>query len=102
MVALLNYAWPGNVRELENVIERSVITSAGPQLELSAGFFKTASLPSREQPVTLQEVERQHILQVLERTAWRVSGKKGAAELLGFNPTTLEARMKKLGIKRNP
>ena len=103
MDTLLNYAWPGNVRELENVIERSVITSAGSQLELSAGFSKTAATPTNlEQPLMLQDVERQHILQTLERSAWRVSGKKGAAELLGLNPTTLEARMKKLGIQRKP
>ncbi len=100
MSALQRYQWPGNIRELEHVIERAVILSEGSELEpiewLSqpvgkAGFGKTA---------TLEEMERQHIVDVLDQTNWRVSGEKGAAKILGINPTTLEARMKKLDITR--
>ena len=100
MDELLDYAWPGNVRELENVIERSVITSPGPQLELRDWLPRPGSPQPRERPLALEEVERRHILDVLDQTAWRVSGEQGAAKLLAMNPTTLEARMKKLGIKR--
>jgi formate hydrogenlyase transcriptional activator len=100
MDELLDYAWPGNVRELENVIERSVITSPGPQLELRDWLPRPSSRPPIAQRLTLEEVERRHILNVLEQVGWRVSGKSGAAALLALKPTTLEARMKKLGIKR--
>ncbi len=114
------YAWPGNVRELANVIERSVILSRGSALELEgllpaeamqtqaarssaaagaraaawAGAGAGAGAP------TLEELERRHIIEVMEQTGWRVSGPKGAALLLGLKPTTLEARMKKLGVRR--
>lgn len=100
MDALLASPWPGNVRELENVIERAAILSQGPQLELSEWLPKPGLTPRGTQLPTLEELERDHILAVLELTGWRVSGEKGAAELLGMKPTTLEARMKKLGIKR--
>lgn len=99
MDALLAYPWPGNVRELENIIERAVITSSGSQLELGDWLPKPGSAPGGR-ILALQELERQHILEVLELTGWRVSGEKGAAKLLGLRPTTLEARMKKLGIQR--
>ncbi|WP_447601142.1 sigma 54-interacting transcriptional regulator [Nitrospira sp. Nam80] len=100
MSALQRYAWPGNIRELEHVIERAVILSEGPELEpiewlpQSSGKIRPAKTP------TLEEVERQHIVDALEQTNWRVSGDKGAAKILGLNATTLEARMKKLGIIR--
>ena len=100
MEILVQYDWPGNVRELQNVIERGVILSSGPALDL--GRFHPASPvehPSGEVP-TLEQVEQKHIVSVLEQTGWRVSGDKGAAELLGIKRTTLEARMKKLGIRR--
>jgi transcriptional regulator with GAF, ATPase, and Fis domain len=100
MDALRAYPWPGNVRELENVIERAVITSPGPRLELGDWPPKPALSPRSERVLTLEEVEREHIIEALELTGWRVSGEKGAAKLLGLKPTTLEARMKKLGIKR--
>lgn len=100
MESLKNYPWPGNIRELEHVIERAVILSPGAQLEL--GDWLPKSMPG--QPAgrvkSLEDVEREHILAVLEHADWRVSGEKGAARLLGLNPTTLEARMKKLGITR--
>jgi len=99
--ALRAYPWPGNVRELEHVIERAVILSEGPDLEPIEWLTPpqgTTAVPGHAAP--LVEVERDHILRVLEATRWRVSGEKGAAKILGLNPTTLEARMKKLGIKR--
>ncbi len=98
--ALKTYPWPGNVRELENVIERAVILTQGSQLELGDWLPKTSAAPVGQSVPTLEELERAHILGVLERTGWRVSGEKGAANLLGLKPTTLEARMKKLGITR--
>jgi len=98
--SLLAYAWPGNIRELENVIERAVILSQGAQLDL-AGWRPTAAPGGSEQGIqTLEELERKHILAVLEVTGGRVSGERGAAKLLGMKPTTLDARMKKLGISR--
>ena len=99
--ALEVYEWPGNVRELQNVVERAVILTRGSSLQLGGPLGSTApSAP--EQVFNLQELERTHILSVLRRTGWRVSGKQGAAELLGLKRTTLEARMKKLGIQREP
>jgi formate hydrogenlyase transcriptional activator len=100
MHALLAYPWPGNVRELENVIERAVILSQGPQLELGDWLPRFAGPGRRERVATLEELERDHITRTLELTGWRVSGEKGAAKVLGLRPTTLEARMKKLGIER--
>ena len=95
-----SYAWPGNIRELANVLERSVIISRGTTLELGEG----AALPADTTPVrrdpTLHELTRQRIIEALEETGWRVSGPRGAARLLGLKPTTLEARMKRLGIHR--
>ena len=99
--ALQRYQWPGNIRELEHVIERAVILSEGPQLEpidwLTPAIDKASG---NGKVLTLEEMERQHITDVLEQTNWRVSGDKGAAKILGLNATTLEARMKKLGISR--
>lgn len=100
MATLRQYPWPGNIRELEHVIERAVILTEGSSLEpieLSAGGRGGGASQS---VTTLEERERLHIVEVLEQTGWRVSGKAGAAELLGLKPTTLEARMKKLGIAR--
>ena len=99
MQALQDYSWPGNVRELANVIERAVILSAGSVLELGEWRAKGPTTVSGQIP-TLEELEQQHIISVLDSTGWRVSGEKGAANLLGLKPTTLEARMKKLGITR--
>jgi transcriptional regulator with GAF, ATPase, and Fis domain len=92
------YRWPGNVRELQHVIERAVILTQGSQLALGDWFCDTT--PAAGRMATLEEAERAHILKVLEQTDWRVSGKAGAAELLGLPPTTLESRMKRLAIKR--
>ena len=94
--------WPGNVRELRNIIERSMILSTGSTLHLRKSQNKNQpdSSTAALEGLTLAEVERDHILKALERAGWRVSGKGGAAEVLGLKPTTLEARMKKLAIHR--
>lgn len=100
--ALQNYHWPGNVRELENVIERAVITSQGSTLQVLDRFetFHQAEDSAEPGPKALAELERDHILQVLQQTGWRIEGEKGAAVLLGLNPSTLRARMRKSGIRR--
>jgi len=87
------------VRELENVIERAVIISTKNKLEIGDAIPKKRRSITDE-AVTLAENERQHILKILEHTNWRISGEKGAAKILEINRTTLEARMKKLGIVR--
>jgi transcriptional regulator with GAF, ATPase, and Fis domain len=96
MDALQEYSWPGNVRELRNVIERSMIVSRGSSLQL----VLPESLALAELPLDLAEAEKRHIVEVLARTHWRVRGDAGAAELLGLKPSTLESKMKKLGISR--
>jgi chemotaxis protein methyltransferase CheR len=99
MNSLQDYQWPGNVRELENVLERAVINSSGPKLRLVDELKK----PHKELPIThrtLQEVERNHIVRVLEQTNWKVSGPNGAAEILGLNRSTLRARIRKLDIRQ--
>jgi transcriptional regulator with GAF, ATPase, and Fis domain len=90
------YDWPGNVRELRNVIERSMILSRGSTLVVSLGEAESDQPTSQ----TLSEMERHHIFSVLKQTGWRIRGAGGAAQVLGLNPSTLESRMKKLGIKR--
>ena len=108
LAALSAYDWPGNIRELENVIERSVIVSRGGTLELGDWIVPQAAprtTPSGPAPAapgggTLEQLERARILEALEQTKWRVSGPKGAAVRLGLKPTTLESRMKRLGIVR--
>jgi PAS domain S-box-containing protein len=100
MTDLMNYPWAGNVRELENVIERAMIVSSGNKLELGNSLTKESGISKKRKIITMEEMERDHILKTLVFTTWRVSGEKGAAKLLGFIRTTLEARMKKLGIER--
>jgi formate hydrogenlyase transcriptional activator len=97
---LMDYGWPGNVRELQNVIERAVILSPKGRLELGDSLARPAAGARTKSARTLEEVERDHILSVLEATGWRVSGERGASRILGMKRTTLEARMKKLGIER--
>jgi predicted ATPase/transcriptional regulator of aromatic amino acid metabolism/tRNA A-37 threonylcarbamoyl transferase component Bud32 len=99
--ALSAYDWPGNIRELANICERSVIVSRGSTLELGDWIApRGATGPAITGVNTLRETERHQILAALEETRWRVSGPSGAAIRLGLKPTTLEARMKKLGIVR--
>nr|HQV31099.1 sigma 54-interacting transcriptional regulator [Calditrichia bacterium] len=97
---LKSYHWPGNVRELENVIERAMILSKGDTLKLGEWLMRESPDPDTQVSQTLAAVEKMHILTVLEQCGWRVSGKMGAAEILGLKPTTLESRMKRLGISR--
>ena len=113
---LLTYSWPGNIRELQNLIERAVIISTGPILELESDLISVAAAPvflnaehsaeiisdSDQSPLkTLQEVERDHILAVLQQTHGVIEGSNGAARTLGMHPNTLRHRMEKLGIKRS-
>ncbi|MDD5286121.1 MAG: sigma 54-interacting transcriptional regulator [Desulfuromonadaceae bacterium] len=98
MEAMELYQWPGNIRELRNVVERAMILSNGPSLIVDVPDISAAiSAPS----LTIAEMERRHIISVLDRTRWRVRGKNGAADILGLKPTTLDSKMKKLSIKRN-
>jgi PAS domain S-box-containing protein len=119
MRRLADYAWPGNVRELEHVIERAVILSAGPALEIDAALLPARPMapPARSpqlapplaarrpeppaRPPSIDDVERQHIAAVLQQTRWRIEGPSGAAQVLGLNPSTLRSRIKKLGIRRS-
>ena len=101
MDALISYPWPGNVRELENVIERAVILSSGPELRVPVGeLSRLASAADNWKPQTLEEAERSHILATLKKTRWVLAGPNGAAIRLGLNRSTLQFRMKKLGIVR--
>jgi formate hydrogenlyase transcriptional activator len=103
MEALIRYRWPGNIRELENVTERAVILSPGPELRLSPRDLNSRVPPdqSADRYQTLEEVERNHILRTLKETRWILSGPSGAASRLGLNRSTLYFRMKKLGIARS-
>ena len=104
MDALVRYPWPGNIRELQNVIERAVILSRGPELEIPLSEFKQqtkaalADFPSSLS--TLEEAEREHILRALGETNWILGGPAGAAFKLGMKRTTLQSKMRKLGIAR--
>ena len=99
MKVLRDYPWPGNIRELESIIERAVILCSGPVLHL-ADKLAISSLPLSSGMKTLEETERNQILNTLLETRWRIEGKNGAAEVLGLHPSTLRARMHKLGIVR--
>jgi PAS domain S-box-containing protein len=118
MEALQQYDWPGNVRELQNVLERAAVASSAPLLELPDGWASSAAesftdsatpdahkveqAPERDDDtVTLKQLERDHIIRVLQRTHWRIEGAQGAAARLGINPSTLRSRMQKLRIQRS-
>jgi formate hydrogenlyase transcriptional activator len=101
---LTAYSWPGNIRELQNLIERAVILSRGSVLEVPLGEIKKPSaneiLINGSGPVTLEAVEREHIIKTLREAGWVIGGNAGAAARLGLNRTTLNNRMRKLGITR--
>lgn len=102
--ALMEYDWPGNIRELENIVERALILSQGDTLSYG-DWVPSAKQITEEQPektssLVMSDVEKEHIISILNKTNWKVSGDKGAAKILGLNATTLESRMKKLGIER--
>jgi formate hydrogenlyase transcriptional activator len=94
------YTWPGNIRELANVLERSVIVSRGNSLELGEWVAMPVESAGVSRDSGARDPSRERIIDALEQTGWRVSGPRGAAHLLGLKATTLEARMKRLGIAR--
>ncbi len=104
MNVLVHYPWPGNIRELQNVIERAVILSKGPSLNVSLADLKAKTPDTNGHmngaTTTLEEIERKHILSVLEQTNWVFAGPNGAAARLGIKRPTLQFRMQKLGISR--
>jgi formate hydrogenlyase transcriptional activator len=106
MDALVRYPWPGNVRELQNVIERAVILSPGPTLQISPADLRAvpaqtpAGAAPSATPITLVDAEREHIVDALVATGWVVGGPKGAAARLGMKRSTLQKKMQKLGIAR--
>jgi formate hydrogenlyase transcriptional activator len=104
MDALIQYSWPGNIRELQNLIERAVIRSPGDWLDIPMSAICGSSVPKMPTPAaahwTLEQAERAHILATLQDTGWILSGPRGAAQRLGMNRSTLQFRMKKLGIER--
>jgi formate hydrogenlyase transcriptional activator len=108
MQAFINYSWPGNIRELQNLIERAVILSSGPVLETSPRDLgirpdiRPTPIQCGGEHQTLEQAERMHILATLKETNWVLSGPNGAAARLGMNRSTLQFRMKKLGIIRPP
>jgi formate hydrogenlyase transcriptional activator len=97
MEELQQYPWPGNARELRNVVEHAMIVSLGQTLDVSIPQRTTSDSSAN---ISLEDAERRHILVVLQKNGWRLSGRGGAAEILGLKRTTLQSKMKKLGIKR--
>ena len=99
---LMAYSWPGNIRELQNVLERAVILASGPMLEVDPEVLGQAGTePSGRPSAALEDVERNHIIAVLQQTKWVIDGQRGAAAVLGLHPNTLRSRLKKLGVSRS-
>ena len=101
MDSLMAYTWPGNVREVRNIVDRAMIVNQGPVLEITLPGDAVVPVRGAVASGKLEDVEREHIRAVIESTGWRIRGSGGAAEILGLKPTTLEARMKKLGLVRS-
>ncbi len=101
MEAMVRYPWPGNVRELENLVERAVILSPGSVLRVPVAELRAVDAAPASTASTLMDMERDHILQVLRDSKWKLSGPGGAALRLGLKRTTLQSRMKKLGIEKS-
>ena len=109
MELLLNYEWPGNVRELQNTIDRAVILSRNEQIEVSdiqlstqtstAAIGKEPEVKSANRDITLERLERDHILATLERTSWN---KSMAAKILGIERSTLDRKLKRYNVSRPP
>ncbi|GAB7025393.1 formate hydrogenlyase transcriptional activator FlhA [Geotalea toluenoxydans] len=97
MEAMERYHWPGNIRELRNLVERAMILNNGATLVVD---IQDGTAGAGIAPMTIEGMERMHINAILEKTGWRIRGRNGAAEILGLKPTTLNSRMKKLGIRR--
>jgi formate hydrogenlyase transcriptional activator len=100
MNVLVGYQWPGNIRELQNLIERAVILSTGSTLDVPVGSLASRAPARGPEPQTLEETDRRHIIAALESTNWVISGPNGAAARLGIKRSTLQFRMRKLGIAR--
>ena len=97
MCRLQHYRWPGNIRELRNVVERAMILATGPRLTIPVPRAAVSSPVANE---SMDDVQREHMRNILERVGWRIRGAGGAAERLGLRPTTLETRMSKFGLIR--
>ncbi len=100
ILALQGRDWPGNVRELQNIIEQAVLVSDGGHLRLPDHQPSEEPAQAANGPRSLEEVERRHILEMLEAAGWKLEGSSGAAALLGLKPSTLRSRMQKLDIRR--
>jgi formate hydrogenlyase transcriptional activator len=100
MEQLMHYDWPGNVRELQNIVERAMVLARGPIVHIDESMTRSGAALEDTTIETLETMERNHIIRALNETHWVVHGKKGAAEILGINPSTLRSRMEKLGIKK--
>ena len=104
MEELVSYDWPGNIREMENIIQRGIILGHGRRFQLPdlgvVQFRTDQAGGSAGDFTTLEDNERQHILEALRRSRWKIHGSDGAAEMLRINPSTLASRMKKLGIRK--
>jgi DNA-binding NtrC family response regulator len=111
MARLVAYDWPGNVRELQNIIERAMVLTRGPFLELPPDVLLHADAGSEPSavgplgaapagPVSLEDVRKQHLLRALDQCGWVIEGPAGAARMLGMQPSTLRSRLKKLGVQQ--
>ena len=101
LMKLHDYGWPGNVRELANVIERAIINTHGSVLQIADQFEQQQSDELSSSAKTLEEMEKEYIISILDQTSWKIEGPNGAARILGLNPSTLRTRMVKLGIQKS-